>query len=70
MMIANVFPHHQWITAMENWKPIAWTRPWAVQVRIWCDFEWEKEIYLFQSVQTSFGPHSSSVRNGGSSAWC
>jgi len=50
MMISTVFPHHQWITAMETWKPIAWTRPWAVQVTSWFGFEWGKEIYIFSKV--------------------
>jgi len=50
LMITIVFPHHQWIAAVETWKPIAWTRPWAVQVRNWFDFEWRKEIYLFSKV--------------------
>jgi len=50
MMITTVFPHHRWITAMETWKPIAWTRPFAVQVRNWFDFKWGEEIYLFFKV--------------------
>jgi hypothetical protein len=51
LMITTVFPHHQWITAVETWKPIAWTRPWAVlQVRNWFDFEWRKQIYLLSKM--------------------
>ena len=52
MMMTTVFPHHQWITAMETWKHVAWTRPWAVQVTNWFDFEWGKEIYVFSKVSS------------------
>jgi hypothetical protein len=50
MIITTVFPPHQWITAMETWKLIAWTRPWAVQETNWFDFKLGKELYLFSKV--------------------